>query len=257
MVAFVKILHRLLSMVGLVIVACSMAFYITRPSHADEDLSKPMPIATIDEATRVAQTEVGRLSTEYKFQLIPDATHEYYFGWSFAYAPEAYIKSGNVNDLVPGNGPLVVERSGEVRFLTSSVPPDIALAEFEDDWQRRHPALRTLCKMVLHIAPGSRIMGFDFRVTSGRVSEMADVPAGWQIAIDNDPSWNAKIKGVAIVGAAALNALQLARLFKVEAAPPQSLSAGPLSMRGSVTVMKNGNLHMLPDQAMELVPALP
>jgi hypothetical protein len=60
------------------------------------------------------------------------------FGWVFFYAPRAYLKSGDPRDLVPGTGPLVVERaSGAATFLSAGVPPDVALEQFEKDWRQR------------------------------------------------------------------------------------------------------------------------
>jgi hypothetical protein len=50
-----------------------------------------------------------------------------------------------------------------------------------------------------------RVVGFAASIVSGRVSSLPNVPIGWYITIDNDPSWRTKIKGTIIVGAAALD----------------------------------------------------
>jgi hypothetical protein len=57
----------------------------------------------------------------------------------------------------------------------------------------------------LHITEAERVVGFDFGVTSGRIAKITDVPIGWNVSVDNDPSWNTKIHASVIVAAAALD----------------------------------------------------
>lgn len=49
-----------------------------------------------------------------------------------------------------------------------------------------------------------KVAGFELNIRAGRVVALPSIPMGWYIAIDNDPSWNTRIKGSLIVGAAAL-----------------------------------------------------
>jgi hypothetical protein len=42
-------------------------------------------------------------------------------------------------------------------------------------------------------------------VRSGRIALLPNVPIGWNISVDNDPSWNTVIKGSIDVGAAAMD----------------------------------------------------
>jgi hypothetical protein len=58
----------------------------------------------------------------------------------------------------------------------------------------------------LQIGAEERVVGFHFQVTSGRIAQIADVPIGWNISVDNDPSWNTKIDASIIVAAAAVDA---------------------------------------------------
>ena len=57
----------------------------------------------------------------------------------------------------------------------------------------------------LPIGAGERVVGFDFEVTSGRIAKITDMPIGWNVSVDNDPSWNTKIHASGLVAAAALN----------------------------------------------------
>ena len=64
------------------------------------------------------------------------ATEERDFGWVFFHTTAEFAKTGDRQFLKPGNGPLVVDRNtGEPTFLSSSVPPDRAIAIFEARWR--------------------------------------------------------------------------------------------------------------------------
>jgi hypothetical protein len=65
--------------------------------------------------------------------------------------------------------------------------------------------LSTVSIPSLHLADGERVCGFEIKVKSGRIAALPNVPLGWNVSIDNDPSWRTDIKASIIVGAAALN----------------------------------------------------
>jgi hypothetical protein len=50
-----------------------------------------------------------------------------------------------------------------------------------------------------------RISGFEITISAGRVMSLPLLPMGWNVVIDNDPSWTTSIRGNAPVGAAFLN----------------------------------------------------
>jgi hypothetical protein len=88
----------------------------------------------------------------------------------------------------------------------------------------------------LHIAAGERVVGFDFQVESGRIVQVPDMPIGWNISVDNDPSWNTKINAAIIVAAAAVDALFFKHFLVIEKeAAPNS----PFDMKGEVIVSKD------------------
>ncbi len=56
----------------------------------------------------------------------------------FHYTTKRFLETGDRNALVPGIGPLVVERdSGKATFLSTSVHPTVALTEYERMRARR------------------------------------------------------------------------------------------------------------------------
>jgi hypothetical protein len=58
----------------------------------------------------------------------------------------------------------------------------------------------------LKLEANERIIGIDFHVHSGMITQLPKVARGWSTSVDNDPSWNTRISGSLAVGAAALDA---------------------------------------------------
>jgi len=54
------------------------------------------------------------------------------------------------------------------------------------------------------LARGERIANFELSVKAGRIYSLSHVPWGWEIYIDNQPSWNTRVSGGVVVGAAGL-----------------------------------------------------
>ena len=95
------------------------------------------------------------------------------------------------------------------------------------------------------LPPGTRLMGFDLTIQSGRIAVLRQAPPGWRLTIDNDPSWHARITANAVVGAAALEDADLARLFLLAAAPDSVRASFPevLQVSGRIEVMKDGEMQ--------------
>lgn len=86
----------------------------------------------VDAARAIAYDALQELDADREFVILPEETIERPFGWIFFYVPLRFQQSGNPSDLVPGAGPLVVYRSsGRTEYLSSSVPPEKAIAEVE------------------------------------------------------------------------------------------------------------------------------
>lgn len=56
----------------------------------------------------------------------------------------------------------------------------------------------------LQVSAKERVVGFEVHIASGRIAALPNIPIGWNMSIDNDPSWNAKIEGSLRVAAAAV-----------------------------------------------------
>lgn len=76
-------------------------------------------------------------------------------------------------------------------------------------------------------------MGFGFEVTSGRIAQLPDMPMGWNISVDNDPSWNTRVDASILVAAAALDA----SFFKDFAVIEKDGGAeSPFELKGGVVI---------------------
>lgn len=83
----------------------------------------------------VASTQLA--GSRHDFVVISDRTETHAFGWVIYFAPRAFVETGDERKLVPGTGPVVVTREGDVIALTTSMPPSAAVAAFEKAWRAR------------------------------------------------------------------------------------------------------------------------
>ena len=92
-----------------------------------------------DDALAIARKALAAAAAKARVELVvlEAETVEKGFGWVFFAAPREGA-AGAAPAAVPGLGPLVVHRAdGTTRFLSTSVPPDKAIAEYEKQWLRR------------------------------------------------------------------------------------------------------------------------
>lgn len=96
---------------------------------------------TRERAFEIAREALLELGPDDHFTIYEDRVLEREFGWVFLYDPKAYLETGDMRTLVPGCGPLVVMRAGgATEYLTTSVPPEVAVEEFEKAWRKgEHP----------------------------------------------------------------------------------------------------------------------
>ena len=71
--------------------------------------------------------------------------------------------------------------------------------------------------------------------------------AGWRFAIDNDPSWRTRLKAIAVVGAAFIDAGRLGSLVSLE--PEPGLTCRFLDRHGNLRL----GLQVYDDDAMRTV----
>jgi len=88
----------------------------------------------------------------------------------------------------------------------------------------------------LQITKGERIVGFQIRLKSARFFSLPSVPLGWDISIDNDPSWHTEMKGTVEVGAGALDPDFLRDFVVVEKDTTLGL---PFEAEGEIDVTKD------------------
>lgn len=89
-------------------------------------------------ALDIAKKQVLDLKSRHELVIQEEKTIERDFGWVFFVTTKKYLETKSPGDLVPGIGPLVVERdTGGSKFLSTSVPPSLAIEEYERQWRER------------------------------------------------------------------------------------------------------------------------
>ncbi len=71
-----------------------------------------------------------------------------------------------------------------------------------------HEAQRqTLCVSIpnLQLSNKVRVVGFQIHIASGRIAALPNIPVGWNVSVDNNPSWTTEIEASSKVGAAAVD----------------------------------------------------
>ncbi|MET0554273.1 MAG: YrhB domain-containing protein [Vicinamibacteria bacterium] len=95
-------------------------------------------VVTKERALAVARAKLAEVKRDAEFVIVESRTVERPFGWVFFYEPRKSVAAGDPSSVVPGAGPLVVlKEGGGTAFLSTSVPPDQAIAEYEKAWRRR------------------------------------------------------------------------------------------------------------------------
>jgi hypothetical protein len=88
----------------------------------------------------------------------------------------------------------------------------------------------------LHVSAGERVTGFEIHVTSERNAALPCVPIGWDVPVDDNPSWNTVLRASVKVGAAALSPSYFANFLVAE--KEKSLGI-PFDIRGEILVTKD------------------
>lgn len=86
-------------------------------------------------AKKIAEAALRGLNDKHHLKIVEEKTQERVFGYVFSYVPERYLKTKDPDDLIPGNGPLVVDRSDlKAHFLSTATDPETALKKYEAEW---------------------------------------------------------------------------------------------------------------------------
>lgn len=94
-----------------------------------------MNIGTAADAEALVSSKVLS-GSRHDFVILTSKTEERDFGWVVFYTPRKFVETGNPSHLVPGVGPVVVTRTGEVVPLATSMPPAAAISVFETAWRQ-------------------------------------------------------------------------------------------------------------------------
>lgn len=87
-----------------------------------------------------------------------------------------------------------------------------------------------------------RIAGFEITVSAGRIYSVPKAPAGWELAIDNDPSWTTSIRGTGIVASAFLGSNDkdlLENLLTIEKAPEEIAKEIPFDVNATIQIVNS------------------
>jgi hypothetical protein len=102
--------------------------------------SAPPAAITKERALEIARAKLVEVKRDAEFEIADSRTVERPFGWVFFYEARSALKAGDPAApaaAIPGTGPLVVLREGgRASFLSTSVPPAKAIAEYEKTWRR-------------------------------------------------------------------------------------------------------------------------
>ena len=91
-------------------------------------------VNSAEEAHAIAAREVIATS-RHDLVLRTDMTQEHDFGWVVYPTTRRFLETGHPRDTIPGLGPVVVTRTGEVMPLSTSVPPARAIETFREMWR--------------------------------------------------------------------------------------------------------------------------
>ena len=94
--------------------------------------ARPAGPLTPERALEIARDSIAHLVPGIEFVVLQHETLEKDYGWIFRYTTRRYLETKDPGTLVPGTGPLVIEKdSGATAFLSTSVCPEKAIEEYE------------------------------------------------------------------------------------------------------------------------------
>ena len=90
------------------------------------------------EAMRIALEAMAETDEAgHDFSIVEDRTEEYEFGWVFRFLPRRFLETGDIEDLVPGTGPVIVDREGTVTFVSTASRPEVEIEKYLEAWRTR------------------------------------------------------------------------------------------------------------------------
>jgi hypothetical protein len=65
------------------------------------------------------------------FEILDSQTIAKSYGWIFFYQSMQYLKTGFLSDMLVGNGPILVEKSGKIIQFSTALPIEESLRRYE------------------------------------------------------------------------------------------------------------------------------
>jgi len=89
-------------------------------------------------ALLIAKEVVTRLQSQHELVIVEGDTREFEFGWVFRVTSRRYLESKDQKDLVPGLGPLIIERdTGKATFVPTSIQESAAIESYGISYRQR------------------------------------------------------------------------------------------------------------------------
>ena len=127
-VIYADCMHLKLIIMGtsvLAICAIGAWWYYTTRSANETPLTK-------DGARAIAEKKIRS-----DMVVVDSRTEEHNFGWVFFYTSRRYLETQNMDNIILGNGPIIVNRDGSVISLPTYRPPEILIAQYEQEYQSK------------------------------------------------------------------------------------------------------------------------
>ncbi len=121
------------------LLAAGACLLVSRAMTSAAPPNPPKEAGSKQRALEIARKSLSELKPGTEFVIQEDKTVEKDFGWVFLYTTRKYLETKDPRTLIPGAGPLVVERAGgTTQYLPTSLPPDKAIEEFDKRWREAH-----------------------------------------------------------------------------------------------------------------------
>jgi hypothetical protein len=121
------------------------------------------------------------------------------------------------------------------------------LLSWTTDCRADQSSIYHLSFATLHFASGERVSKFELHLRPAMIVGFRDIPVGWRINIDNDPSWITEVSGTAVVGAADLEVSALQPWFISVLREPDGRAqpSDIITIEGSVTLANGDHVRTI------------
>ena len=83
------------------------------------------------QAKQIAQEHINKHLLRMNIIIIDEDTIEKEYGWVFFYQSKEFVETGDFSYKLAGNGPIIVEKTGNLHQLSAAKAPISAITDFE------------------------------------------------------------------------------------------------------------------------------